>query len=323
MNLFLKRLLVFVLPLFVVMCFLDVFISYNLKKSHNFQGEIEVWNAIYSGNINADIAIYGDSRAWTQINPEILNTTLNQNVYNFGIDGHNFWLQYLRHLLYIEYNQKPKTILLNVDIFTLEKRKELYQLEQFLPYALWNNKIINYTASYEGFTKIDYYVPLLRYSGKTKAIKNAFSNFMRSDTMNFRNKGYKSFDLKWGENEKIMNNIDEYTVTFDQQSILLFENFIKECENLNIKLILIYTPEHIDGQKKIANRSELINLCDKFSKKYKLDFLNYSEDSLQLDKKYFYNSMHLNKKGSHILSHKIANQLTKNLNPATLNTTIN
>lgn len=46
-----------------------------------------------------------------------------------------------------------------------------------------------------------------------------------------------------------------------------------------------------------------------FIKKYKLPFLNYAKDSLQLDKKYFYNAMHLNKKGSLILSQKIANDI--------------
>ena len=29
--------------------------------------------------------------------------SLNEKVYNFGIDGHNFWIQYLRHLEIMKY----------------------------------------------------------------------------------------------------------------------------------------------------------------------------------------------------------------------------
>ena len=50
----------------------DVVISSVLKGASGRAGEMEVWNDIYYNNIDADLAIYGSSRAWVQINPEIL-----------------------------------------------------------------------------------------------------------------------------------------------------------------------------------------------------------------------------------------------------------
>ena len=149
----------------------DYFISNNHKKNHKYPGEIEVWNDIYAGNINSEIAIYGSSRAWVHIDPSILEDSLNLKAYNFGIDGHNFWLQYLRHKEYLKYNNAPKIILLSVDVFSLQKRKDLYELNQFLPFMLWNKNIIKFTSSYNGFTYKDYYFPLLRYKGKIRKIE--------------------------------------------------------------------------------------------------------------------------------------------------------
>ncbi|MBE2208298.1 MAG: hypothetical protein IAE84_11975, partial [Saprospiraceae bacterium] len=82
--------------------------GYYLKQTKKAPGEFEVWNDIYNSNVNCDIAIYGSSRAWVHIDPKILSHILQLNVYNFGIDGHNFWLQYLRHIEFLKYNPKPK-----------------------------------------------------------------------------------------------------------------------------------------------------------------------------------------------------------------------
>ncbi len=49
--------------------------------------------------------------------PKIVSDCLNVKVYNFGFDGHNFGLQYLRPLGFGKYNKKPKTIIMAVDMF--------------------------------------------------------------------------------------------------------------------------------------------------------------------------------------------------------------
>ena len=73
------------------------FISYLLRKSNEFPSEFEVMNDIYEGKAAAEIAIYGSSRAWVHIDPQVIEDTLGMSSYNFGNDGHNFPMQYLRH----------------------------------------------------------------------------------------------------------------------------------------------------------------------------------------------------------------------------------
>ena len=311
MKKFAIKLLYFSLPILIIAYPLDFVMSYYLRQSNTSSGEFEVWNDIYSSNANCDIAISGSSRSWVHIDPQILSDSLNVKVYNFGIDGHNFWLQYLRHIEFLKHNEKPKTIILSVDVFSLQKRKDLYQLDQFLPYMLWNSYIQEYTSSYIGYNKFDYYLPLVRYSGKSNAISLINENIARDKVTNrYRQNGFLGMDREWNADlEKAKKGQKSYEINTDSNSIVLFEKFINECKANDIELIFVYTPEYIDGQNFVANRNDIIQIYKDLSTKYSIEFYDYSNDSLCLDKKYFYNASHLNKSGAEIFSKKLASDL--------------
>src|SRR5688572_30478180 len=131
MKVFLKQLILFLLPIAVSAYFIDRAISLNLKRSntHAYK-EYPTWNSILNGTVNSEIVIYGDSRAWVQIDPSMIGSALNTGAYNLGIDGHNFWMQYLRHSLLLKNNVKPKLIIHSIDAFTLQKREDLFNPDQ-------------------------------------------------------------------------------------------------------------------------------------------------------------------------------------------------
>ncbi len=55
---------------------------------------------------------------------------------------------------------------------------------------------------------------------------------------------------------------------------------------------------------------EGMQIYHSFSKKYDIPFLDYSDDtSLTYDTAYFYNAMHLNKKGAELFTLKLANDI--------------
>lgn len=315
MNKFLLRFLLFISPILLVIYPLDMFISKNLSKSKDLlSGEISEWSDIYSSNINVDIAIYGSSRAWVHIDPQILKDTLNKTAYNFGVDGHNFWLQYLRNIEYLKYNKKPDYILYSVDAFSLAKRKELYNNNQFLPFMLYNRAVFQYTSSYDGFSFGDYFLPMFRYYGKLdmcmKAIQEAFS----SDTSTkHRANGYRGTNGLWREDvfEKDKSSMEGTEVVLDSLSIKLFESFLNESRMNKIQVIFVYTPEYIEGQRFFKNKNEIMSFMKAYAEEQNIIFLDYTTDTLCLNKKYFYNSMHLNKKGSELFSSKLASDMKK------------
>ncbi|MES3017972.1 MAG: hypothetical protein V4721_09345 [Bacteroidota bacterium] len=311
MKKFLTRLAVFLLPIFILIYPADLLISNFLAKSNNYgEGEVKVWEDIYTGNINSDLLIYGSSRAWVHINPQIIEDSLHMSSYNLGIDGHNFGLQYLRHKELIKNNKKPAYILLSLDIFSLQNNTGLYNFQQFLPFLLWNKNIYQYTSSYKGFTFYDYNVPMLRYLYNTSALLAALKSFTNVRNTSVRNKGYMGMEYTWNldlDNAKAQFNA--YEVKFDPALTRLLDQFIQECNASNIKLILLYTPEYIEGQAFVKNRAEMILKYKQLAEKYKLQFLDYSGDELSMQKDFFYNAQHLNKKGSEIFTNKLVKDL--------------
>jgi hypothetical protein len=312
MRLWLLRCFYFLLPLFVLAYPLDCAISHYVKKSetHTY-GEYNVWNDIYSQKLQTDIAIYGSSRAWLHFDPRILSDSLHQTAYNFGIDGHNFWLQYFRHREFLKYNPPPKHIILSVDIYTLEKKAELYNSDQFLPYMLWDKDIKYFTAAYKGFSLPDYYLPLLRYYGKKKAINTAFAGFLNKNNANHtRIRGYQGQERVWSDDfEKAKTDRKSYHIKIDSTSQQLFETFLKECDRAKIKVTLVYAPEYIEGQNFVTNRADIIQLYHTFAAKYGVRFIDFSKDDICTHKQYFYNTLHLNKTGATIFSSRLAHLL--------------
>jgi hypothetical protein len=309
MKKFIIRSLVFAFLLFSFFLVVDIYLSNKLKKSHDFQGEIEVWDDIYKGEINSELLIYGSSRAWVHVDPNIIKDTLKIESYNFGMDGQNFWLQYLRHKKFLKYNNPPKKIILCTDVFSFAKNENLYGMNQFLPFMLFDFDIVSYTSKYNGFDIADYFIPLIRYYGKINGNNSVFNTNFNSN-QKYRDRGYRGMEKEWNDDfskAKIKN--PNYSINCDFEIVNLFDKFLTDCEKDGIKVYLVNTPEYIEGQKYVTNRKQILNKIEFYSKKHNLPFLNYSDDDICHNKDYFYNSTHLNKKGAEIFSRKLASDL--------------
>ena len=282
---------------------MDLLLSKFLATHAN--GDTQVWNDVYSGKINVEIAIYGSSRAYRHINPQILHDRLDKTAYNFGISGHNFWLQYLRNLVFQNNNPPPDVIIHSVDINTLQKRPDLYDEGQFLPFMLWNKEIYDYTHQYEGFSKFDYSVPMLRYAKRGNVILLSLFDERR-------NQGYLAQNRKWNHDmENARAQQDFYEILYDQPTLELYDRFLSECREKNIQVIMVYTPEYIEGQEFVKNRDELIARFRAIAEKHALIFLDYSSDPMSFDKQYFYNALHMNQDGAEIFTKQLAEDLKK------------
>lgn len=91
MKKILENLRIFLLPIIVLAYPLYWFLSKTLEKSHMQIDDIAIIKTIKEGSIDAEIYVYGSSRAWVHFNSYIMEDSLNRKIYNFGIDGHNFW----------------------------------------------------------------------------------------------------------------------------------------------------------------------------------------------------------------------------------------
>jgi hypothetical protein len=228
-----------------------------------------------------------------------------------GINGLAFWHIYLRHKELLKYNKTPKYIIVSIDDFSLIKSVNLFQRDQFLPYMFGNNNFRKYLRDVSSFSFFDYYVPLLRYYGRRNAIKEAIGcSFAKENPIPLRKKGYLTLDINWNNDfERAQTNLGLIEIRNDPTSIDLFNNFLYECSLNKIIVILINSPEYIEGQLFVKNRDEVIKIYKEFSKKYGIVFLDYSNDEMCFHKEYFFNAQHLNKTGAELFNRKLARDL--------------
>lgn len=317
MKSFFTKLLLFLLPLLLIALPLDHFLSKRLTKSESYmEGEYTVWNDIYNGVINTDIAIYGASRAMVHFDPVIIENSLHRSCYNFGINGLQFYHIYLRHLEYLKYNEPPKFIILSCDNASFGKGQNLFNEDQFLPYMLGNSNMRKYLDSVNSFSFSDFYLPMIRYHGRRNAILHALGK--RSEEEEYippREKGYIGMERDWNTDFDIAKDqLGTYYITIDSLSIQLFNKFLAECKANNIEVLFIYSPEYIDGQLFVENRDDIIKIYEDYSLKYDLKFIDYSDDEMSFNKDYFYNTTHMNKHGAELFTQKLCKDIETNIN---------
>ncbi len=312
MKRFLIHISIFCVIILVMAFAFDVLISHYLKQSKTYAaGEYATWNDVYEGKVNSDIVISGSSRAVVQIDPAIIQKQLGRACYNLGIDGNNIWLEYFRHQQLLQHNVKPGLIIQSLDIFMLSDSTEIYNSEQFLPYMLFNSDIQEIYKNNDTFSYFDFHVPLFRYYGNQTAILHAFKILFESQ-QDFlgRKRGYEGQDLSWNKDlYKAKLKMLSFEAQVDNSSLDLFEKYLQECKAQNIELVFVYTPEYIAGQSFVKNRKAILDLYLDLSKKYGIPFYDYSDDLISHTRSYFYNSGHLNKKGSKLFSKKLASDL--------------
>jgi len=317
MKLFLKQVLFFFIPLILLSVLLDYFITIQLKKSnsHAFK-EYPVWNDIYSGKINADLLVMGSSRAWKHIDSNVLEDSLGLSTYNLGMDGHHLPMQLWRYATFLQKNHRPKVIVYSLDYFMFTYTNELFNKDQFLPYLLFNFNMEKQLKNYIGFDYFDYRLPLIRYCGADKALLHtARISLFPNSNKKLRVKGFCAENKKWNNDfEMVKKTMKNYNVKIDTKILNQFNQYLDDCNRDNIKVVLVYSPEYIEGQRFVKNRIDIIHTFEKLAQKNKMPFLNYSSDSLSFQKSLFYNSIHLNKQGASLFSIKLASDLKRILN---------
>jgi hypothetical protein len=315
MKRFITRCLLFCVPFVVLAYGADRFVSGKLKEIRAYkEGEFSVWNDLYAGNIKAPVVVYGSSRAWMQIDPGLIEDSLQVPAYNLGINSHNFRLENFRHQLLLKYCEKPRLIIHSLGTTTLEKRADLFNADQFLPYMLFNPDMKAVIEDYKGYTPRDFYIPMLRYFGKRDALTAVLKYVINpGHNPGKRTRGFESVkDLTWHNDlEKVKKKMSSYEVKIDPVTVTAFKNYITDCKKQGIKLVLVYSPEYFEGQLFTKNRDSIMSLFKTISTTFGVPYYDYSNDSMSYRQQYFFNAEHLNKLGADLFTKKLIDTLKR------------
>ena len=305
---FLKYFFITLLSSFFALVLVDIYYSNQLKNMALFSGEVQEWNQIKEGKTKAELAVFGSSRAFIQINPKILEEETKLNSYNFGLNGSKFKMQFYRFNIYLKHNSKPKIVVWNLDTFSFSHIEEVFQPNQYVPFMLWNRDLYKALDEYKSTNVWDFILPLYRYRDQVywkDQISRSKKEKLGKDGL-FRKEGFMSYDRKWDVNWAKMKKKNS---DFDFNDYPLLEELIKRCEKENIKLVFTIAPEFYKGQDYMLNRDEVINRYKTTLQKYNLPLLDYSEDTISYQQKYFYNTTHMNNKGADVFTKELSQDL--------------
>jgi len=279
-------------------------VNSGIKKTGE---DYSTWNDIISSSVNADVIIHGSSRSRQHVNPLILDSILHCRSYNIGIEGSQFNKTYVRYFLYDKFNKKPDFILQQVDYITFSIEHSFDH--RFLPYIsdIDKNLVIE---NLEWVKNYHFILPISKYIFQKKLIIKGLLEYFNIKHYPYKYlKGFEEINKTWdgilSQDELIGSDARNDTIAID-----LFDSFLNYCNNKDIQVILFFSPQYYwatEAQK--GNKEEIINIYNSLSEKYGFCFLNYLNDSICFNKKYFYNPFHLNKEGAKIFSIKLARDL--------------
>jgi hypothetical protein len=284
---------------------------FNLCISKSIRNIDGTWKAIYSKQLNCDIIFSGNSRSTAHFNPEIFDSILGVKSYNIGLDGNSFESQIIRLRVYLNNNPYPKLIILNSDPFELQPTL-LSNAQSYKPYmadTTVRNQLrrIKITPWYYFNTITRYYGD---YNSAFMAIKELSGLWAQKDP---HIKGFLPETHIFNQKElEILKESKAEEVYVNAYSTKLLYNFIQDCKQKNIEILLVQTPIYIERQNKMSNLNEFTKKITEYSKMLSLNFYDFTRDSLCYSTQYFNNTTHLNAKGSTILCKKICNEIKNN-----------
>lgn len=248
-------------------------------------------------NFNADVVVLGNSRAECGYNIPILDSLTRKKWINLGISGYPFDIQYnLMYKRYLEQNDKPKFIILEISTITSFRRSlGPYNIEMF-PYV-GHNDFKAYNDMCHELTFADKMM-FVKYFGKLDLVVKELQKFERPE---------KETNLKKIEWETKNDSIN-LTYKFNAEIMQSFCGFLDECEEQDVKLILVCSPIFGDPTKRYYDLYRFWGNIKYYMAGKKVPILSY-QDLYCRDTSYFADPIHLNEYGGACFSIRLAHDL--------------
>jgi hypothetical protein len=292
------RLLSSALLLLLILTIFDQIGGAILKRLYFSQIAGSNYRTTYSiDSTEADILVFGSSRANHHYVPEIFEDSLKMSFYNTGRDG-NFLLYNYAVFKAIISRYTPKIMILDINTEDLYYRKESYdRLASLLPYYDDHPEIqstVNLRSPYEKYKLLSAIYPY-NSSLLTILIGNLEINKKRKSDR----KGYIPLYNRMKDSTLVrLENSENY---LDTTNIKLLNTICQICKSRNIQLFLIQSPLYAK-----INSVETSIMIEKIIKENNAVIMNYANDSLFIKKpEYFQDPAHLNDDGAILFSQMV------------------
>jgi hypothetical protein len=269
-------------------------------------------NRVMSGQVNAEIVISGSSRALTHYESKIIQDMTGLSTFNIGRNGSQTDMQLAFLKAYLRNNSKPKLVIHNLDLYSFQTSKEIYDPAQYMPYL---DQAPIYDAILRVYPDAWKWKVLPLYGYVTHDMR--FSWLLGLKTLvglqpqEDHVQGFLPRHTPWtGDFEKYRaENPDGVHTEIENEGARDVEELIALCKQADVPLLLVYSPEYDEMQALERNRSEVFARIHEICDRLDVPLWDYSGSPISSDRAYFYNSQHLNANGAKVFSTDLARRL--------------
>ena len=251
-------------------------------------------------NTQADILIFGASRAQQQYNPVFFEERMLQSCYNVGRDGEPVFYYYavLKSILK---RYTPKVIILDIENGIFKESQSSYdKLSILLPFYKDHPEIRPIIEMRSHFEKLKLQSHVYPYN--SLLFKIAFGNINTNKIEDI--KGYVPLTRQWVEPLRTVDLSIKYKL--DTNKINFYKAFINDCNKAQVKLYIVCSPYYLHL---IGNDSSIL-LAKHIASKANVDFIDFSRDkSFLVNSALFDDTVHVNTVGSKIFCNKLIDTL--------------
>lgn len=297
MRLFLIKCATFAMALTLLAYGLDYLIQEGIKKV-NFL-DVEKWQEITQGGIDAQILIVGSSRSIDHFDSREIEKQTGKSAYNLGIDGITYPQEKLILDLYLERNHPPEQVIWSLDYHSFKSDTEFKSLDQLVPFR--NFKQIRELLALSDFSGYEFHIPIYRYSlTPTMKIQGLLGYFGLRKREKSLVKGFRPRDKHWNQGLfelRKARNPDGITIAMKEEIFADFLHLNRVLQQQGIQQSWVMTPYYSEYNDMITNRTQILNRLNQASKELQIPFLDYSDHPISQDTLHFYNVTHMSKKG--------------------------
>ncbi|MBF6642050.1 hypothetical protein IVB69_11210 [Flavobacterium sp. J49] len=302
MKQFFKNSALFALLLTGILLLIQIAVSFRIKgKTVTGYDTLEL-----TSNVNADLVFMGSSRCWAHFDPKFFEETYQLKSVNIGMNGHSdLMASRLRLQNYLAQNKAPKFVLLNIDPFisagSLEHNTKMVNKNDYARFAFFPKEEDQPFMDYFQFDAAERYIPLyalFKYQ--------MFIDCVTLQKSNAFPKGFELNDEQWDTLKYPISDINK-KYFFKPKDLPGITQAMKElndlCQKNNIRLMAIQTPVYQITYDALAfERPKTI--CQKLD----IPFIDANYESIRNKTDYFYNAIHLNKKGVQEMNKRLKNE---------------
>ena len=290
---------------------LDYMISMGLRRTDCYR--YQAFNDIFNENLTYDVLYMGNSRGFSHFNPRIIDSICHVNSYGLGLGGYPINVQIAEYHCYKAHNGTPKLIVHQVDFVTLSMMTDIrhqHDSERFFPTVY--DKSMRKELTQLGYGFLELYCPLYRYNGYQKVIKDGLLEFLGIKHYVDR-PAYKGFSPEkgvWdGTNVAAMDSISG---VMNEDAIALFEDYLLECKEDGVDVLLVNSPVYAPTTRKVKNMTEVNDYYESVAQRFGFEYINYTENyDLCNDTLNFCVSVHLNPKATNKFSTDFAKDILR------------